>query len=282
MDRIYGGTYDVKRVAPGQIQSPSGRWATHDCTTLGGNSGSVVVDLSTGEAVGLHFAGLYMIENYAVPASIVRRYLADRPWQSNRRRVAGDGRRAAGDVAGDGRRTTDDGEVRVSIRRAARRFEQEYGGNAVLAVRAGYVVERGRLTDDDCIAVAAEPAMVEEIRARVPSNFQGYPVQVRPASLADQMAAYAPRAPEAVGFDGKTLEAAITSISYDDDARTGDGFSFEWIEEDMKVTAHVGRSEAGRSCRDSSTARRRSSCRRSTNSTPSMSPMPSKIGSTTM
>ena len=107
-------------------------------------------------------------------------------------------------------------------------------------MRAGYIVERGRLTDDDCIAVAAEPAMVEEIRGRVPSNYQGYPVQVRPASLADQMATYAPRAPEAVGFDGKTLEAAITSISYDDDARTGDGFSFDWIEEDMKVTAHVG------------------------------------------
>ena len=30
---------------------------THDCTTLGGNSGSVVLDLTTGEAVGLHFAG---------------------------------------------------------------------------------------------------------------------------------------------------------------------------------------------------------------------------------
>jgi V8-like Glu-specific endopeptidase len=235
MDRIYGGTYDVKRVAPGQIQSPSGRWATHDCTTLGGNSGSVVVDLASGEAVGLHFAGLYMIENYAVPASVVRRYLTERPWQSGRRTTD------AGQRTGDRRRVeVDDGEVRISTRRAARRFETEHGGRGILAVRAGYIVERGRLTDDDCIAVAAEPALEEEIRARVPSNFEGYPVQVRPASLADQMAVFAPRAPEAVGFDGKTLEAAITSISYDDSARNGDGFSFDWIEEDMKVTAHVG------------------------------------------
>jgi V8-like Glu-specific endopeptidase len=234
MDRIYGGTYDVKRVAPGQIQSPSDRWATHDCTTLGGNSGSVVVDLTTGEAVGLHFAGLYMIENYAVPASVVRRYLTERPWQ-NGRRTRDDGRR----TRDDGGRATD-GEVRISIRRAARKFEAAYGGKGVLAVRAGYVVERGRLTDEDCIAVSAEPSLVNEVRERVPSTFEGYPVQVRPASLADQMAAFAPRAPEAVGFDNKTLEAAITSISYDDSARTGDGFSFDWIEEDMKVTAHVG------------------------------------------
>ena len=41
---------------------------THDCSTLGGNSGSVLLDLQTGEAVGLHFAGLYLQDNFAVPA----------------------------------------------------------------------------------------------------------------------------------------------------------------------------------------------------------------------
>ena len=43
----------------------------HDCTTLGGNSGSVLLDLATGEAVGLHFSGVYLRSNYAVPASVV-------------------------------------------------------------------------------------------------------------------------------------------------------------------------------------------------------------------
>lgn len=80
MDRIYGGVYDVKRVAPGRIGNASRGWATHDCTTLGGNSGSVVVELKTGKAVALHFAGLYMVENYAVPASVIRAYLGRRPW----------------------------------------------------------------------------------------------------------------------------------------------------------------------------------------------------------
>ncbi|HKG61834.1 MAG TPA: serine protease [Pyrinomonadaceae bacterium] len=80
MDKIYGGTYDVKRVAPGLAGGISRGWATHDCTTLGGNSGSVVVNMNNGEAVALHFAGLYMIENYAVPASTIRKLLKERPW----------------------------------------------------------------------------------------------------------------------------------------------------------------------------------------------------------
>ncbi|HYC91359.1 MAG TPA: phospholipase D-like domain-containing protein [Thermoanaerobaculia bacterium] len=80
MDRIYGGKYDVKRVAPGLFGPQSRGWATHDATTLGGNSGSVVLDMKTGRAVALHFAGLYMIENYCVPASTLRKYLKDAPW----------------------------------------------------------------------------------------------------------------------------------------------------------------------------------------------------------
>ena len=59
MEKIYGGAYDVKRIAPGVVGPNSRGWATHDCTTLGGNSGSCVVDMNTGNAVALHFAGLY-------------------------------------------------------------------------------------------------------------------------------------------------------------------------------------------------------------------------------
>ncbi|HYP52247.1 MAG TPA: trypsin-like peptidase domain-containing protein, partial [Pyrinomonadaceae bacterium] len=81
MDQIYGSTYDVKRIAPGLMGANNRGWATHDCTTLGGNSGSAVIDTKTGRAVALHFAGLYMIENYAVPASTLRDYLKRRPWQ---------------------------------------------------------------------------------------------------------------------------------------------------------------------------------------------------------
>ncbi len=40
---------------------------THDASTLGGNSGSAVIEVDTGEVVALHFAGEYLKANYAVP-----------------------------------------------------------------------------------------------------------------------------------------------------------------------------------------------------------------------
>lgn len=74
MDRIFGNIYNVKRLAPGELTGGADRadLATHDCTTLGGNSGSVVVDLETGEALALHFAGREQDRNFAVPAALVR------------------------------------------------------------------------------------------------------------------------------------------------------------------------------------------------------------------
>ena len=44
----------------------------HDCTTLGGNSGSVVLDLDSGKALGLHFSGRFLTTNYAVRADVVK------------------------------------------------------------------------------------------------------------------------------------------------------------------------------------------------------------------
>src|SRR5262249_12954859 len=44
-------------------------------------SGSVVLDMLTGAAVGLHFAGLYQESNYAVRASVLREYLRGRRWE---------------------------------------------------------------------------------------------------------------------------------------------------------------------------------------------------------
>lgn len=67
----FGNVFDVKRFAFGDvIDFPDGSPEfTHNATTLGGNSGSVVFDSETGKAVGLHFAGSYKVANYAVAAS---------------------------------------------------------------------------------------------------------------------------------------------------------------------------------------------------------------------
>ena len=74
-DRIFERTYHVKRLHPGKIRvrekirsfENSVSAVTHDSSTLGGNSGSAIIDVLTGEIVGLHFAGIYLKANYAVP-----------------------------------------------------------------------------------------------------------------------------------------------------------------------------------------------------------------------
>ncbi|AOF86360.1 DNA/RNA non-specific endonuclease family protein [Hydrogenophaga sp. RAC07] len=82
MSRIFGDVYDVKRFSPGKVQAvPKGVWhLTHDCTTLGGNSGSAVLGLGSGQVVGLHFGGQFRKTNFAVKASIIRQLLRQRSW----------------------------------------------------------------------------------------------------------------------------------------------------------------------------------------------------------
>lgn len=71
MESIYGQIYDLKRLAPGGVTRVDDARVLHDCTTLGGNSGSVLLDLETGNALGLHFSGTFLTTNYAVRADVV-------------------------------------------------------------------------------------------------------------------------------------------------------------------------------------------------------------------
>ncbi len=77
MERIYGRVYNKKRLAPGAVTRVEAVHILHNCTTLGGNSGSVVLDLDSGAALGLHFSGSFLTTNYAVRADVVRTLLAN-------------------------------------------------------------------------------------------------------------------------------------------------------------------------------------------------------------
>jgi hypothetical protein len=80
--QIFGNIYDKKRLAPGAVLTCDADILTHDCSTLGGNSGSALIDLSSGTAVGLHRAGRYLEANFAVPAAVLDdrlRKLSPRP-----------------------------------------------------------------------------------------------------------------------------------------------------------------------------------------------------------
>ena len=73
--KVFGTTFGVKRLAPGEIEMRSRIESfehvvpamTHDSSTLAGNSGSAIIDVETGEVVGLHFAGQTLKANYSVP-----------------------------------------------------------------------------------------------------------------------------------------------------------------------------------------------------------------------
>jgi hypothetical protein len=69
MRRIFMDVYNVKRLQPGAATefTPGGLVMKHDCSTLGGNSGSPVFDLTDHRVLGLHFGGRYRLGNFAVP-----------------------------------------------------------------------------------------------------------------------------------------------------------------------------------------------------------------------
>ncbi len=87
LDRLFRYRYGVKRFSPGEIDRGLGSATdgtgeavfAHDATTLGGNSGSCVVDLGNdGQlVVGLHFAGVPKQANYAHSNARLRDRLAD-------------------------------------------------------------------------------------------------------------------------------------------------------------------------------------------------------------
>lgn len=250
MDRIYGGRYDVKRIAPGLMDDPSRGWATHDCTTLGGNSGSVVVDMRSGQAVALHFAGLYLVENHCVPASTIRDYIRRKPWTGTQpERVSTPVAHPASPAPPSGTSFTIPLTVTVSLGGQAQSatvttgpiaaaadprqaeaavaafWEQRPQG--VIAARVGFLDEGDEIGDTPCIAASVRVDDLPAVEAAAPRQFQGFAVRYSPATVDEQVA------------DLPALES-VDSISYDDDARRGAAYSFALVNEEMTVRAHVG------------------------------------------
>jgi endonuclease G, mitochondrial len=75
-NRLFDSKFRVKRLQPGRLigNAMTGSFGktvnalAHNCSTLGGNSGSAVFSLKTGQVLGLHFGGLYKTANFAVPS----------------------------------------------------------------------------------------------------------------------------------------------------------------------------------------------------------------------
>jgi S1-C subfamily serine protease len=68
IQRIFADIYGVKRLQPGEVRTVFDERSIfhHDCSTLGGNSGSCVIDIETNKVIGLHSGGLFYEANQAV------------------------------------------------------------------------------------------------------------------------------------------------------------------------------------------------------------------------
>ena len=242
MDRLYRNRYDVKRAAPGYTMSMQNQTTRHDCTTLGGNSGSVVLDMQTGKAVGLHFAGLYQESNYAVRATVLGQYIRSRKWDEAPifdvitppapAPVALSGSVASATFpltitvhVGPQTQAGDALQPQVTADEAVKEF-WDRRPEGVVAARVGFSEEGDAIGEVPFIAASVPAGELAAVQAKGPVRFQGFEVRYFAADVAEL----------ADSIPG--LEAQ--SIAYDDDARTGEGFSFDRVEEDMTVTAHVG------------------------------------------
>ena len=84
--KLFGNKFSIKRFAPGEIDRELGSVTSddnqtvfaHDATTLGGNSGSCIVDFGDDGllVVGLHFAGMAKTENYAHSIATLKAFLS--------------------------------------------------------------------------------------------------------------------------------------------------------------------------------------------------------------
>ena len=72
---IFGEIFAVKRAAIGGVIAFGTHHFLHDCSTLGGNSGSPVFDLQTGEVCGVHVSGAELVKNQAVRGATAAKFI---------------------------------------------------------------------------------------------------------------------------------------------------------------------------------------------------------------
>ena len=76
---IFGTKFGVKRAAPGEVVTSQDTDIGHDCSTLGGNSGSPVLAIQDATVVGLHKEGVFMFRNRALKGSLVQKFVDANP-----------------------------------------------------------------------------------------------------------------------------------------------------------------------------------------------------------
>lgn len=272
--QLFGRVFGKKRLAPGRLMDPHTWGLRHDCSTLPGNSGSVLLDIDTGAALGLHYSGTMFRANYAVPASELARVLRQRPWQerpiSVRPPATGDARppstssTSVTSAGGGGVTLGADGSVKVvlpleitvklglpgtgtvsigkmnmtagSAEEAAAQVKRQLEGQpGVLTVEADYLFRDGLITDDLGVVVRVAPdASTDPATYGLGSHVGGIEVSVETADPETIIADRMGPVREAFGGRRARYERDLA------DPR----FNLDPVTDDMKITLHVS-PEAG-------------------------------------
>lgn len=77
VNAIFQSDFGVKRAALGEVMETDTDSLFHDCSTLGGNSGSPIFLLKTGRVVGVHRSGSFMYRNEAVAVHHLKAFVEE-------------------------------------------------------------------------------------------------------------------------------------------------------------------------------------------------------------
>ncbi|MGK9230958.1 trypsin-like peptidase domain-containing protein [Inquilinus limosus] len=272
--KLFGPVLGKKRFSPGLYDGSRNGSITHDCSTLPGSSGSVVIDVASGRAVGLHFAGTAFETNYAVSAADLAKIIRHRPWQPEApaRKPAA----ALGDAGSAGAASSDGGRLirsadgaltfsvpleitirlgvpsaaagggtaatpprprtdRAAAEAAAERVRRHLVPGAALSVGAGYLFRDGVITDDFGVIVGVAPGASLD-----PADY-GLGTHVDGVEIAVEIADPETIAAEQFGIQREVFGERRAGYRRDlDDPR----FNLSPVTDDMAITLHVS-PEAG-------------------------------------
>ena len=250
---LLGDVYNKKRLAPGIVKSASVETISHDCSTLGGNSGSPIVDLRSGSVVGLHYGGTFPNPiNYAVSAQRIAEILdvaaRSRPRTGGRRSVYSEGHSMATNILSNGQSVTLEIPLRVTVSlgdataapvaisvdqnasnvdAAVEHVRQSFGSSpGVLNVRAGMELRNGQFTHRRAVVVSIDYSITgaDSTVASLPQSLSGFPIQVRAATPADLARAA-----------GRLSLERVPSIRYE----LPQDLSLDAVDEEMFAVFHV-------------------------------------------
>jgi V8-like Glu-specific endopeptidase len=271
---IFGNdVYDRKRLSPGKVKVVSEQRLHHDCSTLGGNSGSVLIEISSGKAIGLHQGGfLDDSTNVGVTIQHVKKMLEKvkanltKPGnaESNNKsktdmnmnnnngeikltlnipleitiKIGTTGSGDAGLQILAASASTNTGNIDEALKMAKTLIDSRQDKNFI-NVRKGYRFKNGWVTDEKVIVVEVKEKLpfnefVGTNRKPLPREINGIGIDIRTAAMPDVL--------DEMGIDLVVLERKAKAAGYTEPPGFDDensGFFLKRIRERMDAIFHV-------------------------------------------